>query len=196
MPLSENKKGQTPLDPNFRKDLIPNYIQTQGELDEYEQSNMSKAIQKYLLKTRNDWDLSAIEMLKQIHKDMFGQTWKWAGIFRTTDTQIGSPWFEISNQMKNACDDFRYWIQHKIYEPIEIAVRYHHRLVWIHPFPNGNGRFARLVADIFIRQQDLPKLTWGNASLKEGKKRQTYLHALKKADEKNFYDLIEFAKRK
>ncbi|MGH9895367.1 MAG: mobile mystery protein B, partial [bacterium] len=121
--------------------------------------------------------------------------WRWAGQFRTTDRNIGvEPW-NIRPQLRVLLDDARYWVEHDTYSPDEIAVRFHHRLVWIHPFPNGNGRHARLMADLFAEQHGRPRFTWGSSNLAaQGAVRQQYIAALQQADQQNVEPLLQFAR--
>ena len=166
-----------------------------SELNEYEMRNISQAVQKYLMGKRRNWRLHDLKVLKQIHKDMFNETWKWAGKFRQTDTQIGSDWTQVQVHAKEACNDLEYWIANKVFPLPEIAVRFHHRLIWIHPFPNGNGRHGRIVADIFMRMFGERPFSWGGAHLTEsGPARSDYLSAMRRADKGQFEELIAFAK--
>lgn len=126
---------------------------------------------------------------------MFDKTWKWAGKYRTQDMNIGTDWQRIPQDMIYLCDDLNYQLGNKIYEIDEIAVRFSHRLVLIHPFQNGNGRLSRLVADWIVWANGKPRLTWGNVSLTEQSEiRKKYINALKKADEHDISDLLEFAR--
>ena len=134
---------------------------------------------------------------KKIHKDMFDETWHWAGRYRKTMKNIGVLPEQISEEMKKACDDLAYWTEHKTYEPNEIAVRFHHRLVSIHPFPNGNGRFSRIVADIYLRSCGFSPLFWGGSDLNaDGTGRKNYLSALRKADKGDISELLKVAIKK
>jgi Fic-DOC domain mobile mystery protein B len=134
-------------------------------------------------------------MLKQLHRRMFDRTWRWAGSFRTSDANIGVHWPQIAEDLKNLCDDVVYQSAHSVYPPDETAVRFHHRLVLIHPFPNGNGRHARLAADLLIRRLGGTAFGWGSATLvREGTARQEYLAALREADGGNLERLIGFAR--
>lgn len=139
----------TSLTPAERDDLIPTYITTRNELNESEQINIATADQwafsrrHYIFRDR---------LLKGLHRRMFNKVWRWAGKFRTTERDLGVKPFEIETALRQAIDDARYWVENKSYPPDEIAVRFHHRLVSVHPFPNGNGRWSRLAADILIAQ--------------------------------------------
>lgn len=191
--LFETTPGQTPLSPDDRAGLLPGHIRLRSELNEWEQNNITQATQKYLMRRRT-LPLHDSEVLKTIHRDMFNETWKWAGQYRKTDTNLGKDWHRIPEEVKKCCDDFLYWNDNKIYAPTEIAVRLHHRLVVIHPFPNGNGRHARLVADIYLHQQQSPALTWGSGHLlTTNDLRARYISALQQADGGDFKALLEFA---
>jgi len=193
--ITEYLPGQTPLDPDFQKDLIPQHVTLMGELNEYEFENISQATKKYLLGKKKKWNLEDPAVLKAIHRDMFDQVWKWTGKYRQSETNIGSPWRQIQIHVKEACDDLDYWLKNKTFSPHEIAVRFHHRLIWIHPFPNGNGRQGRLVADILVRRLGIERLTWGGNSLSANREaRSAYLSAMRKADKGDIGDLLVFAK--
>ena len=192
--LFELEPGQTPLEPDEKEALIPRHIQIRSELNEWEASNISKAQQKYLFGVRRRFDLHDPEFLKKIHREMFDETWEWAGTYRSSDKNLGIEWWKIPEEMKKLGDDFKYWKENRTYPPLEIAVRFHHRLVCIHAFPNGNGRHARLVADLFIREVGAPTLTWGTKEMiQKGRFREYYIQALKKADQGDISELILFA---
>lgn len=190
----EQETGQTLIDPDERAGLIPGHIRLREELNQFEENNILQAYKKYLSGTRRHWELSNPEILKKIHQEMFDFTWKWAGTYRQSNKNLGIDWTRIPEEMKKAGDDYKYWQTHNTYSPLEVAVRYHHRLVVIHAFPNGNGRHARLVADMIIRERKLPPLTWGTKELvHKGNFRQKYIQALQEADKGNFSTLIEFS---
>ncbi len=126
---------------------------------------------------------------------MFGSTWAWAGRFRTSNKNIGSEWHRIPVQLRTLLDDVKYHIDQETYIPDEIAVRFHHRLVSIHPFPNGNGRHARLCADLLIQKMGLPRFTWGGGNLVDATEtRKKYIAALQAADNRNIQTLLVFAR--
>ncbi len=193
--ITEYLPGQTPLNPDFKKDLIPGHIELMAELNEYEASNIAKALQKYLLSRKKNWPIEDPIFIKQLHREMFDQTWKWAGTYRRHETNIGSPWRTIETGVKDACDDLSFWIENEIFPRDQIAIRFHHRLIAIHPFPNGNGRHGRLVADLLMRRFLLAPLSWGSKNIMApGTSREFYLAAMKKADGDQFEDLMFFAK--
>jgi Fic-DOC domain mobile mystery protein B len=126
---------------------------------------------------------------------MFDQTWKWAGLYRTTEKNPGIPHFQIREALAALLGDARYWLEHRTFPPDEIAIRFHHRLVSIHPFANGNGRHARLMADVLARMQNRPVFTWGGADIVQpGDFRRRYLDALRAADKNDIGPLLAFAR--
>lgn len=188
--------GQTPIDEDEKEGLLIKTISTLGELDEFEQLNVEKAIE-WTLKRKLDCNKILTEdFVKGLHKRMFSDVWKWAGVFRTSNKNIGVDKFQIGIMLKNLFDDCHYWIEHKSLTEDEIAVRLSHRMVSIHPFSNGNGRHSRLIADILISNGLMkPHFTWGSKNLtKKGEARSKYLTALKEADGGDYKLLIEFAR--
>jgi Fic-DOC domain mobile mystery protein B len=126
---------------------------------------------------------------------MFGDVWSWAGKYRTTEKTIGVPPWTIRQEMRTFLENARYWIDHGVYPPDELAVRFHHRLVYIHPFPNGNGRVARLAADVLATELGSERFTWGRADLiSAGAARARYIEALRAADSEEYGPLIAFAR--
>lgn len=184
--------GATPLEPEELHDLIPEYINTQSQLNEWEQANIIIA-EKWAFKKK---DILSVDFIQKLHKKMFDKTWKWAGQFRRSGKNIGVEWFLISSELKNLCDDVKYQLENKTFNFEEIAIRMHHRLVWIHPFPNGNGRHARLMADLLVVQKGLPRFSWGaNESLyKSSPVRDKYIEALRLADLGDYSKLLEFSR--
>ena len=190
---SKYPKGATPIDPDEAVGLRLNHITTQGELNRWEQENIVEAL-AWIEKTKPT-DILNEQFIKQLHKRMFGNVWKWAGQFRRSGKNIGVLWHQIPENIKNMCDDVPEWIQSQYESPEEMAVRFHHRLVWIHPFPNGNGRHSRLMANIFLENvlHGSP-FTWGNQDLSNpNESRSRYINALQEADNGNLVPLLEFA---
>ena len=141
-------QGATPLDRNEIEGLIPTHITTRGELDRWEQDNINEALA--WVDSHKPKDILNEAFMKRLHKRMYGNVWKWAGTFRQSDKNIGVSWRMIPNDLKHLCDDVRYWIENQTFNDDEITARFHHRLVKIHLFPNGNGRHARLMADLLL----------------------------------------------
>lgn len=188
--------GRTPIDEDEKEGLLIKTISTLGELDEFEQLNVEKAVE-WTLKRKLDYKKILTEdFVKELHKRMFSDVWKWAGDFRTSNKNIGADKFQIGIMLKDLLDDCKYWIEHKTFSEDEIAVRLSHRIVSIHPFSNGNGRHSRLIADILVSNGlSKPHFTWGSKNLtKKGEARSKYLNALKEADGGDYKLLIEFAR--
>ena len=142
--------GATPLDPDEAEGLIPRHISTQGQLNEWELQNILEGQQWAF--TRRPANLLTIDFMQSLHKRMFGNTWHWAGTLRITEKSIGvAPEF-ISVRLRDLCDDIGAQQEYRSFPPREIAARFHHRLVFIHPFPNGNGRFSRLMTDLLLEE--------------------------------------------
>jgi Fic-DOC domain mobile mystery protein B len=188
--------GQTPLDDDEKEGLIIATISTRAELDEFEQQNIEQAIQWTLMRNFKNQDILTEKFVIETHKRMYGNVWKWAGEFRKTNKNIGVDKWQISVELKNLLDDVKYWIDHKIYPAAEIAIRFKHRIVSIHCFPNGNGRHSRLMADIIIEKVFKQTIfSWGATNLAvSGKSREIYLKAVKEADKGSYSDLLKFAR--
>lgn len=189
-------KGQTPIDEDENDGLKIPTISNRKELDEFEQNNIEKAVQWSLMRKYHYHDIFSIEFLKLVHEKMFGNIWEWAGYFRKSNKNIGADKSYIQAELKILNDDCIFWIENKVYYPDEIAIRYKHRIVKIHPFPNGNGRHSRLCADIIVSHIfDKPVFSWGSAKLLDNNEsRRIYLDALYQADKGNISPLLEFAR--
>jgi Fic-DOC domain mobile mystery protein B len=188
--------GQTPLDEDEKEGLLIPTITTRGELDEFEQLGVEKA-NEWLLSKKFSVDKMLTEgFVRDLHKKMFSDIWKWAGEFRRTEKNIGVDPVTIPIELRNLLDDCKYWIKNKVFDDDEIAVRLSHRMVWIHPFSNGNGRHSRLIADVLVNKGfGKPYFTWGSVNLtKKGEARNRYLFALRSADNQDYKPLIEFAR--
>ena len=184
--------GATSLDADELASLIPSHVATQGELNEWEQLNI---VQGELWARKQRKDVLNEGFVRLLHKRMFGQTWKWAGEFRRSDKNIGVDWRNIGMNRKNLLDDVRYQVEHGSLPADEIAIRFHHRLVAIHPFPNGNGRHARTRADLVVERLGQPRFSWGSHSLTDaGEARQRYIAALQSADAHDIAPLLTFAR--
>jgi len=188
--------GQTLLDEDEREGLLIPTITTRGELDEFEQLGVEKANEWLLSKKLSVNKILTVEFVKDLHKRMFGDIWLWAGEFRKTNKNIGVDKFIIGTELKNLLDDCSYWIENKVFSEDEIAVRFSHRMVLIHPFANGNGRHSRLIADVLVTKGfSKPYFTWGSVSLtKQSEARTKYLLALKNADKNDYKLLIKFSR--
>lgn len=188
--------GQTPLDENETHGLLLPTVATRGELDEWEQNNIEQAIQWTLGLGITPAELFSETFVRQLHERMFYQVWNWAGTFRTRLKNIGiDPW-QIPAQLRLLLDDALYWHTHHTFPPNEIALRFKHRIVQIHCFPNGNGRHSRLMADLIADKiYGRPWFSWGAAHLpKSGDARSIYLQAVKAADHGDYGPLMAFAR--
>lgn len=190
-------KGATPIDLDELKDLIPDFISTMSELNQVEQTNISDGF--LWAGKQNLEDILTASFVFKLHEKMFDQVWKWAGQKRRTNKNIGVMKEHILNDLGELLKQTQYWIQHQTFSDDEIAARFHHRLVQIHIFPNGNGRHARLLTDLLLTKRGCPKFTWGSkgaaSSIEvEGKTREKYIAALRQGDRNDFTDLIAFAR--
>jgi Fic-DOC domain mobile mystery protein B len=182
----------TPLTPEERRALIPAHVAYRSELNEAEEENIARA-QDWALGRRRD--LLSEKFIKDLHRHMLGDVWRWAGEFRTSERNLGIAFYEIPVALRQVLNDTRAWIEYQAYPPDEIAVRFHHRLVQIHPFPNGNGRHARLMADLLVMSLGGERLSWGSANLQDaGAVRRRYIAALQTADNHDIGPLLAFAR--
>ena len=190
--LFEQPDDATPLTPEEMLDLIPSHIAYRSELNAAEQGNILRA-QTWALSRRRD--LLSEKFVKDLHRRMLGEVWRWAGKFRTSERNIGIAHWEIPVALRNLLDDTKAWIEYKTYPPDEIAVRFHHRLVQIHPFANGNGRHSRLMADLLAMQLGGARFSWGSESLGDaGTVRTRYIQALTAGDHHDIGPLLAFAR--
>jgi Fic-DOC domain mobile mystery protein B len=162
--------GQTPLDEEEKDGLLIPTIATRSELDEFEQQNIEQAVQWTLGRSFKRDTVFTEEFIRMVHKRMYADVWAWAGEFRKTNKNIGIDKWQIPIELRYLLDDIRYWHENNTYPPDEMAVRFKHRIVSIHCFPNGNGRHSRLMADIIIEKiYKQPVFSWGAAlSLSKG----------------------------
>lgn len=183
----------TPLDRDEAQGLIPLHISTRGQLNEWEQQNIVEG-ERWAF-GRQHRDLRSLEFIKQLHRRMFGRTWKWAGKFRITEKNIGVDPTRIPVEVQELMRDVQTQVEHGAYSLKEIAVRFHHRLVWIHPFPNGNGRVSRTMTDLLLVSLGAEPFHWGgqtNDLVDTGKIRDRYVTALRSADSGDYRLLLEF----
>jgi Fic-DOC domain mobile mystery protein B len=190
--------GQTLLTPDEEADLIP-ALTTRMELNEWERLNILEA-SRWALKARNRNDPVSEAYVRTLHRKMFDQTWKWAGHYRSTERNLGVAPHMIREQLAALLGDVAYWVSHETYDADEIAVRLHHRLVWVHPFANGNGRHARLMADVLVSRLGRTAFSWGARAMKDGRiadvgeLRRSYIDTLKAADGGKVGPLVVFAR--
>jgi Fic-DOC domain mobile mystery protein B len=185
-------EAATPLTEEDKRGLKLAYITNRAQLNAAEQENIARGQDWALSRRRN---LLTEQGIRSLHQHMFGDVWRWAGRFRTSETNLGINFWEIPTALRVLLDDAKTWIEMKAYPPDEIAVRLHHRLTQIHPFPNGNGRHARLTADILIMQLGGERFSWGRANLRDaGGVRKQYIAALQAADGHDIDPLMVFAR--
>jgi Fic-DOC domain mobile mystery protein B len=187
--------GQTPLDEEEKEGLLISTISTREELDEFEQYNIEKAIQWIYSRKLKKEQLLSEKFIKELHKKMYGDVWRWAGKFRTSQKNLGVESYKIATELKILMDDCLFWIENNTFGSVEIAVRFKHKLVSIHCFSNGNGRHSRLMADLIMEKVfGKPILGWGgNNLIQQNNTRDFYIKAVKLADKNEFQTLIEFA---
>lgn len=188
--------GQTPLDEEEKEDLIPTIL-SRADLDRFEQENIIEArkwvMQKSVLARQ---DIFTEKFLLNLHKRMFGQVWKWAGRYRRSNKNIGVDSYQIPTELHKLLGDSKYWLEHQTYDITDLAIIFHYRLVKIHLFPNGNGRHARLCADVICAKYNGEELTWGGREdlMAANQTRKAYIDALIKADHGDYESIIAFAK--
>jgi Fic-DOC domain mobile mystery protein B len=191
--FAQPDEAATPLTPEEIRDLIPTHIAYRRELNAAEQQNILRAQQWAMDRRRRD--LLSEKFVNDLHRRMLDDVWRWAGKFRTTERNIGIDYRLIATELRRLLDDAKAWIAYDSYPRDEIGARFHHRLTQVHPFPNGNGRHARLMADLLIIQLGGERFSWGRESLREpGQARARYIEALRAADAHDIGPLLIFAR--
>lgn len=191
--IFEEPEGATPLDPDEKQGLKFSHITTRGELNELEQANIEQGLA--WVSRRRGGSIFDDAFIRTLHKRLFGDVWSWAGEYRLTEKNIGIDPFQIGMQLRMLLSDARYWSENGVFPPLEAAARFHHRMTQIHPFPNGNGRHARIAADILLEEvYDHPPVAWaGGFDLQADNERRTrYIAALRAADSGDFDPLLDF----
>lgn len=193
--LFQEPDDATPLDPDERLGLKQTWITSRRDLNEAEQENIVKGAVWARSRRQRNAEILSDPFLKTLHKRMFADVWDWAGVYRLTARNIGVEPYRIPNDVIMMLDDVRYRVAHKTYPPDDLAVRLHHQLVAIHPFPNGNGRHARMMADLLIERLGGEPFSWGGGTLHDvGELRAAYITALRAADDHDIELLLEFAR--
>lgn len=191
--IFEEPEGATPLDPDEINGLKFDHITTRGELDELEQANITEGLR--WLSRRRSGDILTDDFVRALHNRLFGEVWDWAGTYRLREENIGIEPYQISIQLRILLDDARFWAENGTFDPLEAGARFHHRMVQIHPFPNGNGRHARIATDIYLSDY------FGHAPIEwasgfdlqaDNARREAYIAALRSADAGDFNPLLEF----
>jgi len=195
----QNSDGNTPIRPAEAEQLIPQ-ISTIAELNEYEALNLLEAQRwAFSRRTMDFEDPLAESYVRLLHAKMFNQVWKWAGTYRSHELNLGCDPREITQRIAQLLGNIRYWLGKKVFAVDECLIRFHHQLVSrIHPFPNGNGRHARMMTDIIAVKHGQPEFTWGTGAnlVREGDARSAYLAALRALDanENDVQPLLDFAR--
>lgn len=193
--LGGARDGQTPLDLDEAEQLVPSWIVTRADLDRAEQESILGAIVVLSQRRPGAGDVLTEGFLRDLHRRMFGAVWSWAGTYRRSDKNIGIPWPLVPQRVGQLLADTQYWAEHGVYGPDELAVRFHHGLVAIHPFPNGNGRHARLAADLLAEALGRERFSWGRGLVADpDRARSAYIAALRAADAGELADLLAFAR--
>lgn len=195
--LFQEPDDATPLVPAERDGLKLTWITTRADLNAAEQDNIDAGA-AWAFRSRRA-NILTVAFSTALHRQMFGQVWDWAGHYRTTERNIGIAPYRIGTETAQLFDDAAFWVANETYEPDELAVRLHHRLVFVHPFPNGNGRHARMMADLLIRRLGAPPFSWGSnrddgVIHDIGELRKRYVSALRAADGNDYEPLIAFAR--
>jgi len=188
--------GQTPLTDEEREGLLIPTVSNRGELDEFEQLNVELAVEWSLGRKLKTGRILSEAFILELHRRMYDQVWRWAGNYRTTNKNIGVDKYQIPTEVRKLIDDAKYWYENDTFSPDELAIRFKHRLVSIHPFANGNGRHSRLLADVIASHiYHQPVFTWGQAGLvKPGEARRSYIAAFHAADKGDVAPLLDFAR--
>ena len=193
--LFQQPDDATDLSPDDRKALRQTWITTRADLNKAEAQNILNGAAWTRRRRREPADILNDEFARTLHKQMFGEVWSWAGKYRDANTNIGVDHYLIPTELPSLFSDARYWLQHKSYETDELATRLHHRLVSIHPFPNGNGRHSRLMADLLVDRLGGVPFTWGGSSLVGvSELRKSYIAALTAADKHDIEPLLRFVR--
>jgi Fic-DOC domain mobile mystery protein B len=189
--LAGGGNGETPLDADEAAGLIPTWVSTVGDRNRAEERNI--AVARLWLRERQHAVIDILDepFLRELHRRMFGRVWRWAGTYRTTAKNIGIDALRIPETVAQLIGDAQYWSANATFPPFERAVRFHHKLVLIHAFPNGNGRHARIAAELLARAEGADAPTWGAGNRADARDR--YLRALREADRGEFAELLRFA---
>ncbi len=187
-------EGATPIDLDEAQGLLLPHISTRAELDRWEQENISEAEDTVL--GRKQKNILTEKYARSLHKRMFGTVWRWAGEFRRSQKNIGIDWMQVPAALHQLFQEVDGWLEYQAYPSDEIAARFHHRLVAIHVFPNGNGRHARLMTDVLLVHLSGEEcFSWGQENLTNaGDCRRRYIEALQAADRYDYGLLLAFVR--
>ncbi len=182
--------GQTALDPDEAAGLIPAWIATRGDLNVAEEENIREG-QAWVRRIVGRRDVLTQDFLRELHDRLFGKVWRWAGTYRASEKNIGVSPSAVATELKKLFDDARAWDEYSTYPIDERAARLHHRLTWIHPFANGNGRTARVLVDAYLARNSSEEFNWG-ARLPGNEQRPRYIEAIRAADARDYAPLLIF----
>lgn len=186
----------TPLDPEESDGLKLSFIATRAELNAAEALNIEAGL-RWAGTGRSTEEILHVDFLRELHRRMFGDVWKWAGDYRRTDKNIGVSWLQVEGQVVELLRNVTAWVggEDRAWPVDEIGARFHHQLVAIHPFPNGNGRHSRASADLLIVALGSVPFSWGRESLADtGDVRSSYVAALRAADHYDLSLLLKFVR--
>jgi Fic-DOC domain mobile mystery protein B len=189
--------GATPIQPDDQKKLIPTWIQSRDDLNVAEEDNIASGLAWAQRRKSKPLAIATDAFSRRLHKAMFGKVWKWAGEYRQVELEgIGVPRWQIASKSAELFDQFVYWIENNSFPPDEIAVRFHHQIVFLHAYTNGNGRHSRMMGDLLVESLGAEPFTWGSGNLQDdtGELRKVYIATLKKADKGDIADLLAFAR--
>lgn len=190
----EIEDGQTPLDPDEAQGLKLKWVATRADLNDVEGANVVRGMLWAAREIRRkDVVVPSDAFLRKLHEKMFGSVWEWAGRYRLTERNIGVAPHQIAMQLRQLFDNVGAWQEFKTYPLDEQAARLHHQLTFIHPFPNGNGRSSRLMADLFLQSHGEQPFSWGPAP-HNSTVRKSYLQAVREADAGNWQRLLGFVR--
>ena len=198
MPGGDGSPHNTPLTPDEEVGL-KHSIQYRSQLNILERLNIAKGrAWAFSEASKHPQDCATDFFARALHHRMFCDVWEWAGKYRKTERNLGWEPHRISEGMRNLMEDFRTWLQFDTHPPHEAVVRLHHRMVVIHPWPNGNGRHTRLMADVLLAAffKNAAPLRWGGGVdlITAGELRKKYIEALREADNGNIHPLLDFAR--
>lgn len=190
---SNEPEGATSLELEEFEGLRQTHVTTRDELNQLEQENIRSGLD-WLARSRNT-NILTEGFMRKLHEKLFGDIWCWAGTYRTTMKNIGVDPNQIGERMRIFLDDAKYWSEHRVFAPLEAAARFHHQLVQIHCFPNGNGRHARIAADHYLKlYYGHQPIDWsgGQDLTINNQRRSEYISALREADQHNYAPLLAF----
>ena len=199
MPL-EPGYGETPIPGDELAALVPHVIDTLAapitRADIYDlESAVLQDVTETQLAAALDGSLTLDDLLndyflRDLHTQLYGDIWMWAGRWRQYEVNIGVAPEHIAVELRSAMGNIGYrWERAADWTPRELGVAVHAEAVRVHPFTDGNGRTTRLLADlVFIAAQDPAELQYDWNIDKRG-----YIEHLREFDRhRNVADLAAF----